>query len=223
MIGFSDYFFQKLSWEKQVKQPFGTLPKQLLAIYEEEKFFEHDLALQHIRTTALPIFMSFIEDFIFEARLKPDSFRRYSELINVCKRFGYHDFYYIPLKARDDCCSVMLSVTVKDMDRIDFRHRVEMHKDELNLMAQAIFCKGVNEFPSLFLDTKSSRNVNSSRPMQLLNVLAKDDMGLKQAADKLCISVDTANKHIASAKKALGVRTQTAAVYCAIKAGFIEI
>lgn len=223
LIGFSDFFFQKLFWMKSAKQPFGTLPRQLLAIYEDGKYFKHDLALQHVRTTTSPVFMSSIEYFISEARIKPDTFRRYGELIDVCKSFDYHDFYYMPLKARDDSYSVMLSVTVKGMNSVDFRRKVEMHKEELHLLANAVFCKGVSEFPSLFLDTKSSRKVNGSRPMQLLYLLAIDDMSLKQAADKLCISIDTANKHIASAKKVWGVRTQAAAVYRAVKAGVIEI
>lgn len=150
MIGFSDYYFSRLPWVKQARQPLGTLPWKMLAIYEEEKFCEHDLALQHVRLTGLPVFMSSIEDFILEAWIKTDSFRRYGDLINVSKRFGYHDFYYIPLEVKDGCCCAMLSVTAKDMDRVDFRRRVEMHEEELHLLAEAVFCKGVSEFPEFF-------------------------------------------------------------------------
>lgn len=150
VIGFSDYYFSRLPWVNQARQPFGTLPWEMLAIYEKEKFFEHDLALQHVRLTGLPVFMSSIDNFILEAWIKTDSFRRYCDLINVSKWFGYHDFYYIPLEVRDGCCSAMLSVTAKDMDRIDFRRRVEMHEEELHLLAEAVFCKGVSEFPEFF-------------------------------------------------------------------------
>lgn len=227
MIGFSDYFFQQMPWRERTKQPFGSLPKELVAIYLQEKHFDHDLALQHVQSTASPVFMSSIGEFIREARYKSDAFHGYADHINACQKFGYNDFYYIPLRARgvrhilDGSCRVTMAVSVKGMSSDDFKRKVEKHAMELDLLAQAIFCKGDMEFPAYFMNVKVKAKVNGSRPMQLLNALAKEDMNLKQAADKLCISIDTANKHIASAKKAWGTRTQAAAVYRAIKAGLI--
>lgn len=63
----------------------------------------------------------------------------------------------------------------------------------------------------------------TSKPLVLLDILAKKDLNLKQAAKELNITLNTANKHIASAKQALGVNTQAAAVYRAVKQGLIKL
>jgi len=52
--------------------------------------------------------------------------------------------------------------------------------------------------------------------------MAKNDLTLTQAADKLCLSTHTINKHMAMAKKELGARTQATAIYRAIQGGLID-
>jgi DNA-binding NarL/FixJ family response regulator len=52
--------------------------------------------------------------------------------------------------------------------------------------------------------------------------MAREGLMLKDAAIKLCISVDTANKHIAAAKQALGATTLANAVYLAMLHGLIK-
>jgi DNA-binding CsgD family transcriptional regulator len=53
--------------------------------------------------------------------------------------------------------------------------------------------------------------------------MAKCDLSLAEAADNLCISLDTANKHMALAKQALGTGSQAPAVYLAIRKGLIQL
>lgn len=224
LMGFTDYFFQQLPCTSKPKHPFTTLPRQLRAIYEKEKLFEHDMALQHVNATGSPIFMSSIEDVILKSSIKPDSFHRYSELISISKHFGYHDFYYTPLKAQDGGYHALLAVTSKDMNSTDFIQMVQDHESEFQLLAHAWYLYCAGEFPGLFRDSQSrGTRLNQSRPLQLLERMAKEDLALKQVSDKLCIAIDTANKHMATAKRILGVRTQTGAVYRAIKTGLILI
>ncbi len=63
----------------------------------------------------------------------------------------------------------------------------------------------------------------TARPRQLLQLLARHDLTLSQAAEQLHISVSTANQHVAAAKRALGVRTLTAAVVTAVRLGLVEL
>ena len=61
-----------------------------------------------------------------------------------------------------------------------------------------------------------------AKALRLLAVVAEDDLSLDEAADKLCISIYTANQHIAAARRVFGVATTTGAIYAAMQQGLIE-
>lgn len=222
-LGFTDFFFQNLPTPTKTNNPLTTLPSQLQTFYKKEKLHHHDLALQHVNSTHSPIFMSTIEDFILNATIKPDTFHRYTHLINTCKHFGYHDFYYTPLKSQDGDYHTLLAVTTKALNTTDFKRLVQDQEGAFQLLAEALYVLAAREFPDIFRDTQSrSTPLSHRRPIQLLELMAKEDLALKQVADRLCIAIDTVNKHMAAAKRLLGVRTQTGAVYRAIKTGLIS-
>ena len=60
------------------------------------------------------------------------------------------------------------------------------------------------------------------KPLQLLNLLAAEDVTIYEAADILRISVHTANKYIAKIKSEFGVLTLPAAVLYAAREGLIS-
>ena len=88
----------------------------------------------------------------------------------------------------------------------------------LKLLGQSVAFIGARKFP--FPGTKSCI---SAKPLRLLTTMACNNLTLTQAASKLCISLDTANKHMALAKKSLGTGSQANAVYIAVKQGLIDI
>jgi DNA-binding CsgD family transcriptional regulator len=59
--------------------------------------------------------------------------------------------------------------------------------------------------------------------LRLLSTMAQHDVSLAQAAENLCISLDTANKHMALAKQAMGTSSQANAVYLAVRKGLISM
>ena len=60
------------------------------------------------------------------------------------------------------------------------------------------------------------------KSLQLLNLLAGEDVTLYQAAEILRISIDTANKHVAKIKSNFGVVTLPAAILYAAEEGLIK-
>lgn len=60
------------------------------------------------------------------------------------------------------------------------------------------------------------------KSLQLLNLLAGEDVTLYEAAEILRISIDTANKHIAKIKSNFGVLTLPAAILYAAEEGLIK-
>ena len=59
------------------------------------------------------------------------------------------------------------------------------------------------------------------RPMQLLERMGQHDRTLVQAAQDLGISLNTANQHIAKARRSFTCQTNTGAIYAAVKQGLI--
>ena len=61
-----------------------------------------------------------------------------------------------------------------------------------------------------------------AKALRLLAAVAEDDLSLEEAADKLCISIHTANQHIAAARRVFGAATTHGAIYAAMQQGLIE-
>ena len=59
------------------------------------------------------------------------------------------------------------------------------------------------------------------RPMQLLERMGQHDRTLVQAAQDLGISLNTANQHIAKARRSFTCQTNAGAIYAAVKQGLI--
>jgi DNA-binding CsgD family transcriptional regulator len=102
----------------------------------------------------------------------------------------------------------------------------------LRLLAELASDIGERKFPDLIIgdaapgEIPGSTGVGekaSARALQLLAVMAEDDLTLTEAADQLCISIHTANQHVAAARRAFGAATTTGAVYAAMQHGLIEV
>lgn len=110
---------------------------------------------------------------------------------------------------------------------------------QLNALAELIGEIGVRKFPGAFLGndaparghagaasgtepTPEITEKTKAKALRLLAALAEDDLTLNQAADRLCISVPTANQHIAAARQVFGVETTAGAVFAAMQQGLIE-
>lgn len=221
-MGFTDFAFPRLN---TTGMQLGTLytNQEIVDLHESEEFNGYNIVVKHAHVATTPIFSSTIEQYISNSPFETEIFKRNHAFYRVCKCYGYYDFYFIPIKAFNGNGNAMLSVTTKKMDSSGFQRQIAKHEQDLNQLAQAIEYIGTRKFPESFLNSKESSQITvTPKPLQLLNTLAKDNITLKIAASQLGISLDTANKHIANIKHALGANTQAAAVYRAIKEGLIE-
>ena len=222
-LGFGEYAFSRTSATGEIPRPIITMPDDMNDIYFREGFYEHDLSLQCAMNDNGPIFHSVIEDYVNDVPFVTDTITQNREIFKLLKSFGYSDFYFIPLGAHNGNGRVLLSVATKDKSVIQFRAHVENCKDALHLLAQAIDYVGTRKFPDFFLcEHECQKIVITPKPLVLLNMLAQEDLTLLQTADKLSISIHTADKHISAVKKALGASTIHGAIYKAIKVGLID-
>lgn len=219
-LGFSDYAVIRHSPCRAFDVKLSSLSQELIEIYQAEMFYIHDMVLDYLKTdNPEPMFHSAIAGIIESASLMTLAFERNREILGLYKQFEFNDTYFIPVRTNRGAGEdrLLFSIMARGISPDAFRVRIEKCRPILRLLADAV---------SFILDTKFSnhkhKHVPSARPMRLLTVMAKQDLTLSQAASKLCISIDTANKHMALAKKALGTRSQANAVYLALKQGLID-
>ncbi len=221
-LGFSDFQFCRIGPVCGLVGNVLDTREDFLNIYRNE-YCRHDMALQHCRAGTTPVFFSSIQRFIESAPIVTEQFQRNMEWINLNKSLGYYDFYSIPTSSQCGGDKTMFTVSAKQLSESAFRERVVKSKNILILFAEAIDYIGSARFPEFFLEKSCDEDVLlAAKPLLLLNTIVKENLTLKAAAERLCISVDTANKHIFVAKRALGAKTQASAVYFAIKEGLIS-
>ncbi len=219
-LGFSDYVVASKSISGAANIPFSSMPKELKEAYQAERFSRYDMVMDYMETGSLePVYLSAIGEVVERASLITQTFKKNLEILALYKRFEVNDAYLLPVKTNrhkgED--KTLFAVISKGTSREEFRQMVERCKPILRLLADAVNFIGETKFYP-----RKSRQPINPRPLRLLTTMAKQDLTLAQAADVLCISIDTANKHMALAKKALGTSSQANAVYLALKQGLIE-
>lgn len=185
---------------------------------------EHDLITKHAETEIWPVYLSDIVDYIERSPLVLESNAQFLALAKVAAEYGLFDSYNIPY-ATPMGINCLFAASKLNMAAADFRARVEDGRDLLYLLGDLVANIAMARHSPYFLGSRAFSKVATLTPkqLQLLEWLAKHNGTLKNAADAMYISLDTANKRVAAIKAALGAKTQAAAVYRGIVAGLIEI
>ncbi len=221
-FGFSDFFFA--AFKDGISRHITTFPKEIGDRCPTGCQPEQDLLWQHVTTSTKPIFLSSIDNYVASAPFQSDTLLRNRDLYKLMANQGFADCYIIPRHSPVGPDNVIFALTAKDLSSDSFHAKIDQFKPILYLLIEAVAYLGITKFTRYFLGERLDHNIPiTQKPLRLLNILAKDNITLKEAAKKLFISLDTANKHIAAAKKALGANTQAAAVYRAMINGLIDI
>lgn len=219
-LGFSDFLFFSIKKNKQIKAPFASMPK-LIETYNAENYEQYDLIFDCIAAKKYePIFLSTLKNFIQNAPLLTYTFEKNLKLYRLYEDNGIQDAYFIPIAPEDnkEQDPGLFVVINKGESSELFPANVNRCKPFLDLLASVVQANGYSKFSSEILG-----NMMHPKALKLLTIMAKHDVSISQAAESLHISLDSANKYIARAKKDLGTHTQANAVYIAIKKGFIVV
>ena len=222
-LGFEDYSFARIGSHDGPEIPIRTSPKELISLYNEEELYKADITLEYVSHNNQPVFQSDLFRHIESTPYLTDSVRINQQLRRLSKSFGYYDFYIIPCCALNGGGKVVLTISSKDMDPNELRRRIDRSKSVFLQIGEAIDFIGTRQFPDFFLgDADCTDIVITPRPLELLTVLAQEDMSLNEAAEFLNRSIYTVNQQIAIARKAFGADTNHGAVYQAIREGLID-
>lgn len=224
-LGFSEYSFVHLEGSGSIEsQVLVTFSKQCINAYYSAGLYEHDMIIPYAESKQSPIYRSCLDEYIDQAPFDSDMTRTMQEIYELNKSFGYYDFYNIPDDAKCGSGKVMLSLTARGCTPYEFRLKVKGCESTLKLLCEAIGFVTTRKFPDIFLpEIKQEVSIAiNPRPLRVLDTLANNDLNISQVADKLCISVVTANKHLETARKAFSARTNYSAIKQAITNGLIE-
>ena len=220
-LGFTDFSFTVL--HAPPAKSLTTLPDKLREYYLKDGFSNQDLLLEHAAGSNAPIFLSALEQFIASTPFSSERIYRNANHFKLLASLGYHDCYGIPHSFGRNAGRAMLLLFAKDASREEFHRKVEQCQSLLPMIVGAAVYFGFTHFPEHFLDAKFNGQLGiTPKPLKMLETVAKEGLLLKDAARKHHISLDTANKHVASAKQALGATTLANAVYLAMVHRLIE-
>lgn len=225
-FGFSDYSFVRLCNTDCVdSQALVSFSKEFLDSYYCQDFYEHDVIVPYAESKNNPIYRSMLEAYVEQAPFESDMTRAMAAIYQLNKSFGYYDFYNVPTKAKTGAGKVMLSVADRGCSPHEFKEKIKCCGSTLQLLCEAIDFVTTRRYSDIFFeeDEEDKKTVSiNPRPLRVLDTLANSDLNIAQVADKLCISVVTANKHLETARKAFGARTNYAAIKKAVLNGLIE-
>lgn len=220
-LGFSDFALVRRKNNGRIEVPLCSMPKALMEMYEAEKYCRHDMVLDYLDAGNLdPIYLSMVKRTIDNVSLMTRTFKRNQEILSLYEQFELYDAYLIPVRfdrGEENERGIFWAIA-RGVGFDDFSPLVERCKPVLRLLADTVNFIGFTRYYS-----GGDQPGMGTRPLRLLSTMAKNDLSLSQAADVLCISIDTANKHMAMAKKALGTSSQANAVYLALKQGLIDL
>jgi DNA-binding CsgD family transcriptional regulator len=217
-MGFSDFIFRRIESGELYHAALTTMPDELLRVYSEESYYDNDLMVAYVHHNAQPIFTSQVYKYICDAPFETNLTVVNRAIEKLYSRFGFFDFYSISTKAQNGNGNVQLAIADRGLSDNDFQKKIVPYQSAFRQLCRVIDRASTDRF-STQLMAEEERNAVSitPKPLHILNKLANTDMTIAQLAEQMCISPITAHQHIAGARKALGVKTNIAAIKRAIK------
>ena len=225
-IGFTDYLFVRLVRRWHINAKSGllfSLPNELMRAYHEESLFKTDLLLSYGKGNTQPIFGSQIYGYIDSAPFDTELTNSNRQLIQLYRRYEYMEHCAIPVPAYNGNGHVMLVLTSRGAEPDTMIARATAIMPRCRALCKAIDAVTSKKFRTAFIDRRDSPVDLPRKPLDALRRLAMEDKSITDIAADMCISPITAHQHIATARKALGVKTNVAAIIKAIREGLIDI
>ena len=221
-VSFSDYTFFRVG--KVLGHPtLSTLPKELTRVYMQESYDECDFLIEYASANTRPIFFSKVYGMAYDSPYDTNRFRANQKIYELHQKFGYLDHYCIPKQACDGGRNVMLMVSQRGVSSTEFQVNLAVHRAFLHVLCEAIDYVVSMKFSEIMPDNEGNSDIHiNPKPLKVLSTLANNDMTMAQVAETLHISAITANQHMATVRRELGVRTTVGAIKKAIRLGLIK-
>jgi len=223
-LGFDEFSYFRAAGANEDPQELVTISQDMLKNYYMEEFYKYDLILNYINVNVSPIYQSALHDYVHNAPFEIEMTRLMKAIYALNKSYGYYDYYNCVTKAKNGNGNVMLSVTRRGYTPVQLKDLVSGSESTLQVLCEAIDFVASRKFAETLLGSSDENEANiaiNPRPLKVLDVLANNDFNISQVADHLCISTVTANKHLETARRAFGAKTNYYAIKQAVLNGLI--
>lgn len=225
-LGFSDFSFGALyshHSSPRLNEVLSSTPPALAALYQQRQLYRYDILPEYIAANTEPVFQSTLKAYIERAPFTTERLHKNSALFQLWEDHQYFDAFILPRVSSNQPQKMALSIKARGMPAATFRQHIAHHKPVIYLLSEALEHIVVNQFADALATPVKNRCYHlTQKPLALLTLLATLDVSLGEAATRLGISIGTANKHMATAKRLLSVRTANAAIYRAVSYGLIK-
>ena len=222
-MGFEHYSLARLMAPGDIELEFQTVPQEVNASYKEGGFFADDVVIKHSMRQKTPIYKSTVEKCLRDTAFSSPIVDRNLELNRMLSSYGFFNFYYIPISAANSNGCVMIAVTARDLDPVEFVRRIEKCKIKLQALGKAADYIGTTKYPAYFLSEAENRgDIIAPDSLRLLRLLIKKDLSIKEAAHELNWHRTTVDRHLKLIREAFGTKTNLRAAYLAQKFELID-
>ena len=137
-LGFSDFAFMRVHCGDIDSRLLLTTPADLLASYFGDDFMKYDMMLPYAEQKLDPVYCSEVFAYAADSPFQNETTRAMKAIFELNKSYGFHDFYNIPMKARNGEGNVLFSVTVRGHSPTDVKRIVDECHMALTLLCEAI-------------------------------------------------------------------------------------
>ncbi len=194
-LGFSDFSLAEFDSNVNVIRHVQTIPEEMyISAYNPN---DHDLVGLHAtKCPGKPIYLSDLEDAIKDNKSMEDLFSGYLNTYEVIKKFGYSDYYNIPIQSNSNS-TLLLSLSNYDIPIDTFKQSIAEKNEALNCLIMAI----KRSIPN----TSRLQDSLTEREIEILELLSNSDKPLSAIAKHLSIEESTVRYHLKSARERTGI------------------
>ena len=200
-----------------------TLPDEFIREYQTTWCASSDPFVDYAIQNTAPALYSEIKNSLGALPFKVFDLDKVEAVLGLYKRYDIDDVLVVPMAVTSGGNTILMLVMKRDVAPAALRMLTDMQIPQLQVMASIISAAMGDRFKGVPFRRKATmKPLINSKPLRVLMTLANNDCSISQVADRLHISVVTANKHLESVRKNFGVKTNYAAIKRALREGYIE-
>lgn len=225
-FGITDFAFVRLDCADDIdSQALVTIPQKLTNSYIMQGFHEYDVIVPHGENNLGGIYHSTVLDYLEHSPFDNDITRTMQAISDLNKKYRFYDYYNVSAKSFVGSGNVMLSVTQRGCSPFMFKPQMKSRELAIKAICETIDYIATHKFPSILggVDTTQTPVFSiNPKPLRVLETLANNDLSIAQVAERLSISVVTANKHLETARRVFETKTTYAAIRKAVVNGLFK-
>lgn len=200
-----------------------TLPDEYTREYRATWQASPDPFVDYATQNTAPALYSDIKESLNALPFRVSDLNKVEAVVGLYKRYDIDDVLVVPMAVTDGGNATLMLVMKRDASTAALRMLSDMQIPQLQVMASIIAASLSERFHGVPFRRKATmKPVINTKPLKVLTALANSDHTILQVANGLHISIVTANKHLESVRKNLGVKTNYAAIKKALREGYIE-